>query len=152
MELSANFTLAAYIKSNTATRLDIDNTPNEKHLESAVKLFKNVIQPVRDKFGPTRLSSGYRCAQLNTAVGGSKKSQHCKGEAVDFEVYGTDNREVVEWVIDNLDFDQIILEFYDESDMNSGWIHCSYVSDQYNRNNVLRAVKENGRTKYLKGL
>ena len=152
MKLSANFSLAEYSKSNTATRKGIDNEPSDDHFESAVRLFENVIQPVRDNFGPTRISSGYRSDELNEAIGGSKTSQHSKGEACDFEINGTDNKEVAEWIIDNLDFDQLILEFYTDSDINSGWIHCSYVDEDSNRAQVLRAVKEDGRTVYKNGL
>ena len=126
MKLSQNFSLAEYSKSNTAVRLDIDNEPDDDHLESALNLFENVIQPIRDEFGPTRITSGYRSAALNEAIGGSATSQHSKGQACDFECDGTDNKEVVEWIIDNLDFDQLILEFYNEEDPNSGWIHCSF--------------------------
>jgi zinc D-Ala-D-Ala carboxypeptidase len=110
MKLSQNFSLAEYSKSNTAVRLDIDNEPDDDHLESALNLFENVIQPIRDEFGPTRITSGYRSAALNEAIGGSATSQHSKGQACDFECDGTDNKEVVEWIIDNLDFDQLILE------------------------------------------
>tara|TARA_R110000737_G_scaffold124800_1_gene157181 strand:- start:2012 stop:2470 length:459 start_codon:yes stop_codon:yes gene_type:complete len=152
MNLSSNFTLAEYSKSNTALRMNIDNEPSDEHLECAIRLFHNVIQPVRDQFGSTTISSGYRSSELNEAIGGSQTSQHSKGQACDFECRGVDNKETAEWIIDNLDFDQLILEFYDEGDANSGWIHCSYVDEDSNRNQVLRAVKEDGRTAYKNGL
>jgi|TARA_R110000824_G_scaffold105590_1_gene249828 hypothetical protein len=152
MQLSENFSLAEYSKSNTAVRLDIDNEPLDEHLESAINLFENVIQPVRDEFGPTRITSGYRSEALNEAIGGSATSQHSKGQACDFECDGTDNKEVVEWIIDNVDFDQLILEFYNEEDPNSGWIHCSFKDEESNRNQVLRALKRDGRTVYEHGL
>ena len=86
MRLSKNFTLQEFTKSQTALRHGIDNTPGEEHLLSAKSLFENVVQPVRDNFGVTVINSGYRGPKLNEAVGGSSKSQHCKGEAVDIAV------------------------------------------------------------------
>ena len=112
MRLSKNFTLTEYTKSQTALRQGIDNTPGDEHLEAAKTLFEKVVQPVRDNFGPTVINSGYRGPDLNKAVGGSATSQHCKGQAVDIEVPGVANYDVAEWIKDNLDFDQVILEFY----------------------------------------
>lgn len=112
MKLSKNFTLAEFTKSQTAERKGLDNTPTDEHLVKATLLFTNVVQKVRDHFGPTVLNSGYRGAELNAAVGGSSKSQHCKGEAADIEVPGVPNAEVAQWIKDNCDFDQLILEFY----------------------------------------
>ena len=136
MNLSKNFTLQEYIKSQTALRQGIDNTPNDEHLASAKSLFENVVQKVRDNFGPTVINSGYRGPALNAAVGGASSSQHCKGEAVDFEIIGHDNYSVACWIRDNLDFDQLILEFYKLGKPNSGWIHVSYKEDGQNRNNT----------------
>ena len=96
MRLSKNFTLAEFTKSQTALRLDLDNNPSEEHREAAQMLFDYVVQPVREHFGPTVINSGYRGPELNKAVGGSSKSQHCKGEAVDIEVPGVPNAEVAE--------------------------------------------------------
>ncbi len=152
MKLSKNFSLKEFTRSSTATRLGIDNTPNDEHLESAKALFENVVQPVREHFGITRISSGYRSPALNEAIGGSHKSQHSKGQAVDFECDKADNAEVCQWILDNLDFDQVILEFYTKGDPRSGWVHVSYVSPEENRNRALTAVKEGGKTKYLLGL
>ena len=112
MRLSENFTLAEFTKSQTATRKGLDNSPNEEHLANAKELFENVVQLVRDNFGITVINSGYRGPELNEAVGGSSKSQHCKGQAVDIEVPGTSNYEVAKWIEENLEFDQLILEFY----------------------------------------
>ena len=106
MRLSANFTLAEFTKSQTATRKGLDNTPGAEHLENAKELFQNVVQPIRDNFGVTVINSGYRGPALNEAVGGSSKSQHCKGEAVDIECPGTGNYDVAKWIEENLDFDQ----------------------------------------------
>lgn len=152
MKLSKNFTLAEFTKSQTALRMGIDNTPEGEHLEAAQALFENVVQHVRDHFGPTTINSGYRGPQLNEAVGGSSRSQHCKGEAVDIEVPGVPNAEVAEWIAENLDFDQLILEFYTPGIPDSGWVHVSYRADGENRNQVLTALKEDGKTVYVEGL
>jgi len=151
-KMSENFTLREFIKSDTASRRGIDNTPTEEHLENALVLFENVVQPVRDHFGPTILTSGYRSEALNAAIGGSPRSQHSKGEAVDLEVLGTSTAEVCEWIAGNLNFDQLILEFYEPGDVNSGWVHVSYVRDDKNRNQTLTASKVNGVTEYTHGL
>jgi hypothetical protein len=152
MRLSENFTLSEFTKSQTAARQDIDNTPQGEHLDAAEELFKNVVQPVRDAFGITVINSGYRSPELNVAVGGSSRSQHCKGQAVDIECPGTPNAEVAQWIVDNLDFDQIILEFYTPGIPDSGWVHVSYVSEDDNRRSILTALKENGKTVYKEGL
>ena len=151
MKLSKNFTLQEFTKSQTAIREGIDNTPQGDHLENALSLFTNVVQPVRDHFGVTVINSGYCSFDLNTAVGGSSKSQHCKGEAVDIEVPGVANAEVAEWIRDNCQFDQLILEFYTPGVPDSGWVHVSY-SRAHNRMQILTATKENGKTVYLQGL
>jgi zinc D-Ala-D-Ala carboxypeptidase len=152
MNLSKNFTLSEFSKSQTALRLDIDNTPQGEHLEAATALFENVVQAVRDQFGPTTINSGYRGPELNKAVGGSATSQHCKGEAVDIEVPGTANAEVAQWIHDNLEFDQLILEFYTPGILDSGWVHVSYKADGNNRKQALTAMKEGGKTVYKPGL
>ena len=151
VRLSKNFTIQEYIKSQTALRQGIDNTPTEEHTGNATALFRNVVQKVRDQFGVTVINSGYRGEALNRAVGGSSKSQHCKGEAVDIECPGTPNYDVAKWIEDNLDFDQLILEFYTPGVPDSGWVHVSYKSDG-NRKSVLTAMKENGKTVYKPGL
>ena len=147
VRLSKNFSLQEYTKSQTATRQGLDNTPNEEHLASAKLLFENVVQKVRDHFGVTVINSGYRGPALNTAVGGSSNSQHCKGEAVDIECPGTSNYDVAKWIEDNLDFDQLILEFITLGIPDSGWVHVSYKSEG-NRKQSLTAMKENGKTVY----
>jgi zinc D-Ala-D-Ala carboxypeptidase len=151
VRLSKNFSLQEYTKSQTATRQGLDNTPNEEHLASATALFENVVQKVRDHFGVTVINSGYRGPALNTAVGGSSNSQHCKGEAVDIECPGTPNYDVAKWIEENLDFDQLILEFYTPGIPDSGWVHVSYKSEG-NRKSILTAMKENGKTVYKAGL
>jgi hypothetical protein len=152
MQLSKNFTMAEFIKSDTANRLGIDNTPQGEHLENAKELFENVVQKVRDHFGPTVLNSGYRCPELNEAVRGSKTSQHCHGEAADIEVPGVANGELAQWIVDNLDFDQVILEFYTPGQPSSGWVHVSYKADGSNRKKALTASKIDGKTVYSNGI
>jgi hypothetical protein len=147
MELSPNFTLAELTKSQTAERKGIDNYPESSHIENLKLLAENILQPIRDKFGPFIVSSGYRSPELCVAVGSTIKSQHAKGQAADFEVPGIDNLELAEWVQDNLDFDQLILECYMPGNPNSGWVHCS-IADKP-RGEVLTYVKGVG---YSKGL
>jgi hypothetical protein len=151
VKLSQNFTIQEYIKSQTALRQGIDNTPTEEHMGNATALFRNVVQKVRDQFGVTVINSGYRGEALNKAVGGSSTSQHCKGEAVDIECPGTPNYDVAKWIEDNLDFDQLILEFYTPGVPDSGWVHVSYKSEG-NRKQSLTAMKEDGKTVYKPGL
>jgi zinc D-Ala-D-Ala carboxypeptidase len=151
MRLSKNFTLAEFTKSQTATRRGIDNTPEGEHMEAAKELFENVVQSVRDQFGVTVINSGYRGPELNEAVGGSSNSQHCKGQAVDIECPGTANYELASWIEQNLDFDQLILEFYTPGIPDSGWVHVSY-KPEGNRKSVLTAMREDGKTVYKTGL
>ena len=154
MNLSANFTLNELTKSETATRLDIDNTPNEEQIESLRLLCENILQPVRDHFGkPVKISSGFRCAELNSspAVGGSKTSDHCKGQAADIEIAGIANAELAQWIMDNLDYTQLILEFYTQGIPDSGWVHVSYDPNNLKKQE-LTAVKVAGKTQYLQGL
>ena len=152
MQLSKNFTMAEFIKSDTATRLGIDNTPQGEHLEAAKELFENVVQKVRDHFGPTVLNSGYRSTKLNEAVRGVATSQHCLGEAADIEVPGVANADVANWIVDNLDFDQVILEFYTPGQPSSGWVHVSYKADGSNRKKALTASRIDGKTVYSNGI
>jgi zinc D-Ala-D-Ala carboxypeptidase len=151
MNLSKNFTITEFIKSQTALRQGIDNTPEDKHLEAAKLLFEKVVQPVRNEFGPTTINSGYRGKELNKAVGGSATSQHCKGQAADIEVPGVANAKIAAWIEANCDFDQLILEFYTPGVPDSGWVHVSF-KDSGNRKKVNNAMKENGKTVYKNGL
>lgn len=144
--------MAEFTKSQTAERKGIDNTPEGEHLEAAQALFENVVQPVRDHFGPTVINSGYRSPALNEAVGGSSTSQHCKGQAADIEVPGTPNADLAQWIVDNVEFDQVILEFYTPGIPDSGWVHVSYNADGDNRKSILTAMKENGKTVYKPGI
>jgi uncharacterized protein YcbK (DUF882 family) len=129
MQLSKNFYLSELTKSQTASRYGISNQPNSKQIENLKALCSNILQPVREHFGkPVIISSGYRSPLLNARIGGSRLSQHCFGQAADFEIPGLPNKEVAQWIRQNLDYDQLILEFYDGKNPNSGWIHCSYIS------------------------
>ena len=148
MKLTVNFSLNELTKSQTAERKGIDNTPGTEHQENLKKLCENVLQPVRDHFEQiVSVSSGYRSPELCTAIGSKITSQHAKGEACDFEIFGVSNRELADWIHYNTNYDQLILEYWKESDPNSGWVHCSY-SEGNNRRQYLRAYKENGSTKY----
>ena len=152
MKLSKNFSLREFTKSQTATRRGIDNSPTEEHIENIKALTENVLQPIRSQWGVVSISSGYRSADLNAAIGGSSKSQHSKGEAADFEVPGLDNFDLCEWIVNNLEFDQLILEGYDGKDANSGWIHCSYVTHRKNRKKTLTARFDTGKAVYEHGI
>jgi zinc D-Ala-D-Ala carboxypeptidase len=148
MNLSKSFTLNELIKSQEATRLGIDNTPNEEHILNLKLLCENVLQPIRDFYGmPLSVSSGYRSAALCEAIGSSSKSQHTKGQAADFEIFGVANKDLADFVVKNLDYDQCILEFWNENEPNSGWVHCSYNASG-NRKQFLKAEKLNGRVVY----
>ena len=148
MKLSANFTLSELTKSQTAVRKNIKNEPSTAHVENLIHLAETVLQPVRDHFGkPVVISSGYRSPELCEAIGSSAKSQHAKGEAADFEIPGVDNMQLATWINKNTNFDQLILEFYEPGDPNSGWVHCSAVKEG-SRAQVLKASKVEGRTKY----
>lgn len=128
MQLSKNFHLSELIKSQTASRYGIPNYPNSTQTENLRIVCEKVLQPTRDYFDrPLIVSSGYRSPLLNARIGGSKNSQHCFGQAADFEIPGLPNKQVAQWIKDNLSYDQLILEFYDGKNPNSGWIHCSFV-------------------------
>ena len=146
MRLSKNFTLSEITSSNTAKRLGIKNEPTKEHLENMQRLVRDLIQPIRDALGPVRISSGYRNPVLNRAIGGSSKSQHTKGQALDLQFWSQGemcNKEVYDWVINNdIEFDQMINEF------DFSWIHIS-LRPKNNRKQILQAYKdEDGDTKY----
>ena len=153
MQLSEHFNLKEFTKSETAIRKRIDNTPNAVHAQNLKNVCEKILEPVRNHFGkPVRINSGYRGPALNAAVGGSSKSQHCNGEAVDFEIDGLPNPELAKWVSENCEFDQIILEFYDPKEgPNSGWVHASYTTSGANRKQKMTAVTVNGKTVYKPG-
>ena len=148
MNLSKSFTLNELTKSQEATRLGIDNTPSDEHILNLKILCEKILQPLRDFYGmPVSVSSGYRSAELCKAIGSSSTSQHTRGEAADFEVFGVANKDLSDWIVNNLDYDQCILEFWSPNDPNSGWVHCSY-NDSGNRKQYLNAQKLNGRVVY----
>ena len=147
MELTRNFTLSELTKSDTAIRKGINNNPSPEQIEKLKLLCENILQPVRDHFGRVKITSGFRSPEPCLAIGSSANSQHAKAEAADFEVMGTDNAELADWINKNLDYDQLILEFYTPGEPNSGWIHCSYTPDQP-RKQFLWAYKSEGKTKY----
>jgi zinc D-Ala-D-Ala carboxypeptidase len=137
MQLSTNFSLDELTRSTTATRLCIDNTPS--------------LRVMRDRLGAVSVSSGYRSPALNKAIGGSATSDHCFGYAADIQINGFDNRELAGWIKGGGSFTQLILEFYEDGRPNSGWVHISYNPDNL-KNECLRAVKQAGKTVYIKGL
>ena len=151
--LSKNFTLNEYVKSQTALRKSIDNSiESTEHLEAAEALFADVVQKVRDHFGPTIITSGYRSPALNEAIGGSSNSQHGKGEAVDIEVPGISTVDLAKWIENNLLFDQLILEFYTPGIPDSGWVHVSYRDTEDNRMQTLTATRVDGKVQYTTGI
>ena len=150
MKLSTNLSLVEVTKSATAIKHGIANEPSSKHLTNLKAVATNIFQPCRDYFGkPLAVTSGYRSEALNDLIGGSKRSQHSKGEALDLDaqVYGDfTNAELFHYIKDNLDFDQLIWEF--GNDEEPDWIHCSYTTE--NRGEVLVAYKDNGKTRYTR--
>jgi len=153
MKLSDNFSLAELIKSQTAERCNIDNNPDKEHIVSLEKLCDNILQPVRDYFQkPVMISSGYRSPELSQKIGSSSRSQHCKGQAADFEIHSVSNYDLAVWIKNNLQIDQLILEFHNRDEPNSGWVHCSYSTTE-NRNQSLIAYRdENNKVNYKPGV
>ena len=150
IRLSKNFALSEMVKSATAERLNVDNSPSDIHLVNLTHLAIRILQPVRDQFGVITINSGYRSPALNAKVGGSKTSQHCNGQAADFESFSTPNPDLAKWIANNLEFDQLILEFYDGVNPNSGWVHCSY-NLMGNRRKILTALKTKNGVVYKNG-
>jgi hypothetical protein len=151
MKLTANITLDELTKSQVAERKGINNNPSPEQIENLKALAVNVLQPVRSHFDkPLIISSGFRTAQLCIEIGSVPTSQHCADDnaaAADFEIPGVDNRELALWIKSELEYDQLILEFYKDNEPTSGWIHCSY-STNANRNQSLRAMREEGKVIY----
>tara|TARA_Y100000385_G_scaffold278597_1_gene327057 strand:- start:1462 stop:1923 length:462 start_codon:yes stop_codon:yes gene_type:complete len=144
MKLSRNLTLKEVVKSNTATRLGIDNNPDDWDIENLRAIAENIFQPIRDHFGvPIGVSSGYRGKDLNKAIGGSKYSQHMTGEALDLDadMYGKiTNADIFKFVKNNLHWDQMIWEFGDDEEPN--WVHISYKPSGGNRKQIKRAYRD----------
>ena len=150
MQLSTNLLLAEVTRSETAKRRGISNMPTAEHIENFKKLAANIFQPIREHFGkPIIISSGYRSAELNKAIGGSLSSQHCSGEAIDIDMDGTDitNAQIFNYIKDNLNFDQMIWEF--GTDTNPDWVHVSFAANRSQRKQILVAKKVNGKTTYI---
>ena len=144
MRLSAHFDLAEFTRSESAKRHGVSNQPTEEHLANIKVLCEKVLEPIRMKFGPINISSGYRSKTLNHFIGGSLSSQHCEGKAADVDMDGmtnATNKEIFDYIKNSLDFDQLINEF------NYSWVHVSYNQGK-NRKQVLDANKHNGRTVY----
>jgi hypothetical protein len=153
LQLSKNFSLAEFTKSQAGDRLGIDNTPSGKHLENLKHLVTNIIQPLREKLNrPITINSGYRGPELNKAVGGVATSQHCLGEAADLECPGMSNPDLAKFIKDHFEFDQLILEFYKPGIPASGWVHVSLKQKGPQRKQCLTAVSEGGKTVYKPGL
>ena len=152
MNLSANFSLHEMCKSETALRMGYDNTPDDEATENLRLLCEKVLQPVRDHYGKgVKVNSAYRSPESNAAVGGSKTSDHCKGMAADIEIPGVANADLAQWIMDNLDYTQLILEFYTPGIPDSGWVHVSYDPNNLKKQE-LTATKVAGKTQYLPGL
>ena len=152
MQLTTNFSLHELTKSDTALRMGFDNTPGEAETEALKLLAKMVLQPVRDHFGKgVKVNSGYRSPESNAAVGGSKTSDHCKGQAADFEIPGVPNADLAQWIMNNLEYTQLILEFYTPGIPDSGWVHVSYDPNNLKKQE-LTAMKVAGKTQYVPGL
>lgn len=149
MRLSKNLSVKEVTKSATAIKHGISNEPSIEHLENLKSIAENIFQPAREHFGvPIAVTSGYRSQELNNLIGGSSRSQHSKGQALDLDadVYGgITNKQLFEYLIDHTDFDQLIWEFGDDQDPD--WVHVSYNRER-NRGEVLRAVRTNGKVHY----
>lgn len=151
-QLTANFSLHELTKSETALRMGLDNTPGPVETEYLKILAERVLQPIRDHFQKgVKVNSGYRSPDSNAAVKGSRTSDHCKGQAADIEIPGVPNAELAQWIMDNLDYTQLILEFYTPGIPDSGWVHVSYNPDNLKKQE-LTAMKVAGKTQYVPGL
>ena len=151
--LTNNFSLHEMIKSETAMRRDMDNTPHsDEVVQNLTILCEQVLQPLRDVYGVgIKVNSGYRSPDVNAAVGGSRTSDHCKGQAADIEIPGVANKDLAIYIRDNFEFTQLILEGYIEGIPDSGWVHVSY--DAYNlKRQVLTAIFVKGRAVYSNGI
>ena len=149
MSISKHISYKEGVYSRTAMRRGIKNNPNAEQMENMVAIAEEVFEPLRMWVGgPIKINSFFRSPELNKAIGGSGKSQHCHGQAIDLDdTFGrATNAEMFEFIKEHLDFDQIIWEFGD--DTNPDWVHVSYVSPEQNRNRCLKAYRENGKTNY----
>lgn len=147
MYLSKNLTLADVIRSNTAKKLNINNSQMTIEMkENMIAIAKNIFQPTYDNLGKLTVTSGFRSEALNKAIEGSLTSQHSKGEALDLQGVNLDNSLIFNFIKENLDFDQLIWEFGDNE--NPNWVHVSYKKNGHNRKSILKSLKINGKTNY----
>ena len=151
MRLSKNFVLREFTRSQTALRKGIDNSPNMEQLVNLTALVNVCLQPIREEHGPVSLNSGLRVLELNRAIGSGDGSDHVKGRAADIEANSISNYELAKWISENLTVNQCILEF-PGPDPRDGWVHISYANDGSNKNQILTALKEEGKTAYKEGL
>jgi hypothetical protein len=151
-QLTKNFSLHELTKSETAARHDMDNTPGPAEIANLTELAGKVLQPIRDHFAKgVHVNSGFRHPDVNAKVGGSKTSDHCKGQAADIEIPGVANADLAAWIRDNMEFTQLILEFYTPGIPDSGWVHVSYDPNNLKKQ-VMTATRKDGKTVYLPGL
>jgi zinc D-Ala-D-Ala carboxypeptidase len=151
-QLTHNFSLHELTKSETALRYDMENNPGPAEAANLTELAGKVLQPIRDHYQKgVKINSGFRHPDVNAKVGGSRTSDHCRGMAADLEIPGVPNAELAQWVKDNLEFTQLILEFYTPGIPDSGWVHVSYDPGNLKKQ-VMTATKQNGKTVYLPGL
>jgi zinc D-Ala-D-Ala carboxypeptidase len=152
MKLTENFTLSEMVKSETALRQGLDNTPGDAEIANLKVLAEKVLQPIRDHYKKgIKVNSGFRHPNVNAAVGGSRTSDHCKGQAADIEIPGVANAELAEYIKKNLKFTQLILEFYTPGVPDSGWVHVSYDPGNL-KCQVMTAYKKGGKTVYEPGI
>tara|TARA_R100000951_G_scaffold17063_2_gene13551 strand:+ start:1083 stop:1556 length:474 start_codon:yes stop_codon:yes gene_type:complete len=150
VRISKHISYKEATRSATALRLGIENIPNEYQLQNMEMVAKKVFEPLREAIdAPIKINSFFRCEELNKAIGGSSKSQHCQGRAIDIDdIYGNvSNAFMYYYIKDNLDFDQLIWEF--GTDDSPDWVHVSYVDEDSNRKRCLKAYREDGKTKYI---
>jgi hypothetical protein len=148
MRLSKDFTLQELTVSNTAVKHGISNIPDQDQITNLILLCQFILQPIKEHFNkPVIINSGYRSPELCLLVNSTVTSQHTKGQAADFEINGISNKELADWIVANLDYDQCILEFWNKEEPNSGWVHCSYSFD-HSRKQYLKAVKTDKGTLY----
>ena len=152
MNLSPHFTLEEMIKSQSGDRAGIDNLPPPACREALRALCFYVLEPIRERFGPVMINSGYRGPELNRMVGGAASSQHCSGEAADIEVPNMANADLARWIEQHLEYDQLILECYKPGIPSSGWVHVSYKAHTPNRKQELTATVVNGKMTYTPGI
>ena len=152
MQLTENFSLAELVKSETALRIGLDNTPGDAEIENLRILCENILQPLRTAYGRgIKVNSGFRHPNVNAAVGGSRTSDHCRGQAADIEIPGVANYDLAKYISENFWYTQVILEFYTPGVPDSGWVHVSYNPADL-KCQTLTAMRENGKVVYKPGL